>query len=72
MGAEQGITGNSGLGAVSSISCSYVGIRGRSIPSRLAARPLTSKPGGSQLLRASNPIGKILRHLHGTTTEGVD
>jgi hypothetical protein len=71
VGAEQWITDDTSLGAVSSISGSYFRFRRSSIPGRLASRSLTCKTSGTQFVRANMTIGEILGCLHCNTTEIV-
>ena len=70
LGAEQD-AGSAGLGASSGVSGGDCRVGGGGVPCGPTSRSLTSEASGTHLLRAGKPIGKILRYVHRSTTEGV-
>jgi hypothetical protein len=72
LGAGQGMTGSPGLGTTGSISGGNAGVGSGGVPGGLTSRSLTGEASGTQFFRASNPIGKALRHIDRSTTEGVE
>ena len=70
LGAEQD-AGSAGLGTSSGVSGGDCWVGSSGVPCGPTSRSLTSEASGTHLLRAGKPVGKILRYIDRSTTEGI-